>query len=105
MDNTDNKIMGVNADIIGIPNDGSNELFVDAPMQIMKFINDKYKEVQNNEKYSHIINTRELMALTTFEIARELLTIKGNEAGILDTNTKKIKELIRIVDDALQVPE
>lgn len=105
MDNTDNKIMGVNADIIGISNDGSNELFVDAPTQIMKFINDKYKEVQNNEKYSHIINTRELMALTTFEIARELLTIKGNEAGILDTNTKKIKELIRIVDDALQVPE
>ena len=105
MDNTDNKIMGVNADILGASNDGSNELFVDSPMQIVKFVNDKYKEVQNSEKYSHIINTRELMALTTFEIARELLTIKGNEAGILDTNTKKIKELIKIVDDALQVPE
>jgi hypothetical protein len=45
------------------------------------------------------------MALTTFEIAKELLTIKGNEAGLLDTNTKKIKELVKIVDDALQIPE
>lgn len=102
MDNTDNKIMGVDADIIGISDDGSNELFVDSPAQIMKFINDKYKEVQNN---SHIVSTRELMALTTFEIAKELLTIKGNEAGLLDTNTKKIKELVKIVDDALQIPE
>lgn len=102
MDNTDNKIMGVDADIIGISDDGSNELFVDSPAQIMKFINDKYKEVQNN---SHIVSTRELMALTTFEIAKELLTIKGNEAGFLDTNTKKIKELVKIVDDALQIPE
>ena len=105
MDNTDNKIMGVDADIIGISDDGSNELFVDSPAQIMKFINDKYKEVQNNEKYSHIVSTRELMALTTFEIAKELLTIKGNEAGLLDTNAKKIKELVKIVDDALQIPE
>ncbi|GAB1401237.1 hypothetical protein MASR1M68_01480 [Elusimicrobiota bacterium] len=103
MDNTDNRIMGVNTDSFGILNDGANELFVDSPVQIIKFVNDKYKEVQ--EKYSHIINTRDRMALTAFEIAKELLTIKGNEAGILDTNTKKIKELIKIVDDALQVPE
>ena len=104
MDNTDNRIMGVNIDFLGILNDDSNELFVDSPAQVVKFINDKFEEVKKN--YSHItINTREHVALTAFEIAKELLTIKGNEAGILDTNTKKIKELIKIVDDALQVPE
>ncbi|MDD5020803.1 MAG: hypothetical protein PHR82_01550 [Endomicrobiaceae bacterium] len=105
MNSSDNKIMGVDVGIVGIADEGINELFVDSPVQIMKFINEKYEEIKNNEKYSHIIDTRVLRVLTTFEIAKELLTIKGNEAGILDTNTKKMKELIRIVDDALQVPE
>ena len=105
MSNSDNKIMGVDVGIMGIADEGPSELFVDSPVQIMKFINEKYEEIKNNEKYSHIIDTRVLRVLTTFEIAKELLTIKGNEAGLLDTNTKKIKELIKVVDNALQATE
>ncbi len=105
MDISENKIMGVDASMLGVSSDGSDELFIDSPAQIMKFVNEKYEEIKNNDKYKDIIDTRVLRALTTFEIAKELLTIKGNEAGLLDTNTKKIKELIKVVDDALQVPE
>ena len=44
------------------------------------------------------MDTSTLRALTIFKVVLELQTIKGNQEVILDTNTKRMRELIKLVE-------
>ena len=60
------------------------------------YANKIYNEVQ--EEYASIQDTGTLRAITILKIVLELQTIKGKQDVFLDTNNKKIKELINLMD-------
>ncbi len=90
MVNINKKIMGMP---INIAVDDGEELKADA---VINFANDIYGEVQ--KEYSNILDSGRLRAIAIYKLVSELQTIKGEKTDILDTNTKKVNDLIKIID-------
>ena len=90
MVNVKRKIAGVSVNII---DNETTEFDVDCAVDLANKI---YEAVQREN--SEILDTSELRAITIFKIALELQTIKGKQEVFLDTNTKRMNELIKLVD-------
>lgn len=90
MVNINKKIMGMP---INIAVDDGEELKANA---VINFANDIYGEVQ--KEYSNILDSGRLRAIAIYKLVSELQTIKGEKTDILDTNTKKVNDLIKIID-------
>lgn len=68
---------------------------------VIDLANKIYEEVQ--KEHSDIIDTSKLRAIAIFKIVLELQTIKGKQEVFLDTSTKKVDNLIKLVD-SLELP-
>lgn len=89
--------MEVNKKVMGMPlniiDDDITELDADA---VIDFANKIYEQVKKEN--SEELDTSKLRAIAIFKIVRELQTIKGKQEVFLDTNTKRINGLIKLVD-------
>jgi len=90
MVNVNKKIVGVSVNII---DNEATEFDVDCAVDLANKI---YEEVQREN--SDILDTSELRAMAIFKIALELQTIKGKQEVFLDTNTKRMNELLKLVN-------
>ena len=63
---------------------------------IISFANEKYTEAER--KNNNIVDSNRLRAIAVLEIVMELQAIKGKQEVFLDTNTKRMNELIKLVD-------
>lgn len=90
MANINTKIMGMP---INIAVDDGEELKADS---FINFANDIYREVQ--KEHSNILDSGRLRAIAIYKIVSELQTIKGEKDNILDTNTKKVNDLVKMID-------
>ena len=84
------KIMGMP---INIAVDDGEELKADSFITIA---NDIYEEVK--KEHSKILDSGRLRAIAIYKIVSELQTIKGEKDNILDTNTKKVNDLVKMID-------
>ena len=59
-----------------------------------------YEQVKKEEaqKQDGIVDTNELRAIAILRIVLELQTIKGKQEVFLDTNTKRMNELLKLVN-------
>ena len=74
-------------------------------IEVVDYINDVYKKVLDEQANSGVkLNTNIAKIQTTFYIARELCTMKGNNKNFQDTNIKKVESLINFID-SLVLPE
>lgn len=89
--------MEVNKKIMGMPltiiDDDITDLNADA---VIDLANKIYEQVQ--KEHSTEVDTAKLRAIAIFKIVLELQTIKGKQEVFLDTNTKRINGLIKLVD-------
>lgn len=94
--------MNVNKKIMGMPltiiDDDVTDLNANS---VIDLANKIYEEVQ--KEHSDITDTSELRAIAIFKIVLELQTIKGKQEVFLDTSTKKVDSLIKLVD-SLELP-
>ncbi|WP_372519231.1 hypothetical protein [Candidatus Ruminimicrobiellum ovillum] len=90
MVNINRKIMGIPVNII------DNEITEFDANCAVELANKIYGQVQ--KEHSDIMDTSILRAYAIFKIVLELQTIKGNQEVFLDTNTKRMKELIKLVE-------
>ena len=90
MVNINRKIMGIPVNII------DNEITEFDANCAVELANKIYEQVQ--KEHSDIMDTSILRAYAIFKIVLELQTIKGNQEVFLDTNTKRMKELIKLVE-------
>ena len=84
------KIMGIPLKVI-VEDDQELEL-----NSIVSLANEKYIEVERKNR--NIVDSNRLRAIAIFNIVTELQTIKGDKENIKETNNKKIKNLINMLD-------
>ena len=84
------KIAGV---IVNIIDNEATEFDVDCAVDLANKI---YEEVKRET--AEVLDTSELRARAIFKLALQLQTIKGNQEVILDTNAKRMRELIKLVE-------
>ena len=89
MANEVKKIMGMQL----IVPEGLNELEVDSAI---RYADEKYNEVVQTVTSTASSNIHR--AIAVLKIVMELQAIKGNQEVILDTNTKRMNELIKLVE-------
>ena len=94
MVNINRKIMGVSVSII---DNETTEFDVNCAVDLA---NEIYEQVKKEEaqKQDGIVDTNELRAIAIFRIVLELQTIKGKQEVFLDTNTKRMNELLKLVN-------
>jgi hypothetical protein len=90
MVNINRKVAGVQVNIL------DNEITEFDANCAIDLANKIYEQVR--KEHSNIMDTSTLRALTIFKVVLELQTIKGNQEVILDTNTKRMRELIKLVE-------
>ena len=64
---------------------------------IVSYVNDQWQEVQSENL--NVPDTQKIAALTAVKIAAELLKIKGLQENISDNYERKIKDLIKQLDE------
>ena len=84
------KIMGIPLKVIVEDN---QELELNS---VVSLANEKYIEVARKNR--NIVDSNRLRAIAIFNIVTELQTIKGDKENIEETNNKKIKNLINMLD-------
>ncbi len=84
------KIMGMP---LNIAVDDTELLKIDS---IVDYANDIYNAVQKENL--KILDSSRLRALAVYKLVSELQTIKGEKEVFLDTNTKKVNDLIKKID-------
>lgn len=88
----------VNKKIMGMPLNiavaDENLLEVDS---IVDYANNIYDAVEK-EYGKKILDSSRLRALAIYKLVSELQTIKGEKDVFLDTNTKKVNDLIKKID-------
>lgn len=65
---------------------------------VVSYVNDQWQEVQREN--SNVPDTQKIAAMTAVKIAAELLKIKGLQESISDNYEKKIKELVKLLEEA-----
>lgn len=65
---------------------------------VVSYVNDQWQEVQRDNL--NVPDTQKIAAMTAVKIAAELLKIKGLQESISDNYEKKIKELIKLLEEA-----
>ncbi len=65
---------------------------------VVSFVNEQWQEVQSDN--SNVPDTQKIAALTAVKIAVELLKLKGLQENISDNYERKVKELIKQLDEA-----
>lgn len=65
---------------------------------VVSYVNDQWQEVQKDN--SNVPDTQKIAAMTAVKIAAELLKIKGLQESISDNYERKIKELIKLLEEA-----
>jgi hypothetical protein len=91
-------MVDINATIMGLPpvNIIDNEITEFDANCAIELANKIYEQVK--KEHSDVFDTGILRAYAIFKIVLELQTIKGNQEVFLDTNTKRMKELIKLVE-------
>ena len=64
---------------------------------VVNFVNEQWQEVQSEN--ANVPDTQKIAALTAIKIAVELLKLKGLQENISDNYERKIKDLIKQLDD------
>ncbi len=65
---------------------------------VVSYVNDQWQEVQREN--SNVPDTQKIAAMTAVKIAAELLKIKGLQESISDNYERKIKELVKLLEEA-----
>jgi cell division protein ZapA len=65
---------------------------------VVSYVNDRWQEVQRDN--SNVPDTQKIAAMTAVKIAAELLKIQGLQESISDNYERKIKDLIKLLDEA-----
>ncbi|AKL97588.1 cell division protein ZapA [Endomicrobium proavitum] len=65
---------------------------------VVSFVNEQWQETKEENK--QVVDTQKIAALTAIKIAKELLKLKGLQTNISDNYERKIKELIKQLDEA-----
>ncbi len=89
------KIVGVQVNII------DNEITEFDANCAIDLANKIYEQVK--KEHSDIQDTGILRALVIFKVVLELQTIKGKQEVFLDTNAKRMNELLKLVD-SIDIP-
>ena len=89
------KIMGMDFNILDNINSDTTELEATNAVDLANKI---YKEVENEVYASGYKDSNEIRAIAIFRIVLELQTIKGKQEVFLDTNSRRMTELIKLVD-------
>lgn len=89
------KIMGMPINIIDNINSEVTELEANNAVDLANKI---YEEVVKEYAERDITDSSIVRAVAIFRIVLELQTIKGKQEVFLDTNSKRMNELIKLVD-------
>ncbi|MCL1971588.1 MAG: cell division protein ZapA [Endomicrobia bacterium] len=92
MATTRTRIMGRDIDI------NIDELDELSFASVVSYVNDQWQEVQKDN--SNVPDTQKIAAMTAVKIAAEFLKIKGLQESISDNYERKIKDLIKMLDEA-----
>ena len=65
---------------------------------VVSYVNEQWQEVQREN--SNVPDTQKIAAMTAVKIAAELLKIKGLQESISDNYERKIKELVKLLEEA-----
>jgi cell division protein ZapA len=74
--------------------EGIDELSIN---RVVNFVNDQWMEVKKEN--INVPDTQKIAALTTVKIAAELLELKDSQESISNNYEKKIKDLIKQLDE------
>jgi cell division protein ZapA len=64
---------------------------------VVRYVNDQWQEVQSENL--NVPDTQKIAALTAVKIAAELLKLKGLQENISDNYERKIKDIIKQLDE------
>jgi cell division protein ZapA len=64
---------------------------------VVSYVNDAWNEVRND--YINVADTQKIAAFTAVKIAAELLKLKGMQGNISDNYERKIKGLIKALEE------
>ena len=96
MTSANRKIMGLKFNILDSINSETTELEANNAVDLAnKIYKDVETEVYESGGYK---DSDELRAMAIFKIVLELQTIKGKQEAFLDTNSRRMTELIKLVD-------
>ena len=95
MSSANRKIMGLPINIIDNINSEITELEANNAVDLANKI---YEEVVNEYADKDITDSAIVRAVAIFRIVLELQTIKGKQDVFLDTNSRRMNELIKLVD-------
>ena len=95
MSNINRKIMGMPINIIDNINSEITELEANNAVDLANKI---YEEVVNEYADKGVADSAIVRAVAIFRIVLELQTIKGKQDAFLDTNSRRMNELIKLVD-------
>lgn len=95
MVNINRKVMGVPINII---DNETTEFDANCAVDLANKIYEQVKKEEAQKGYDGIVDTATLRAIAIFRIVLELQTIKGKQEVFLDTNTKKMNELLKLVN-------
>lgn len=95
MSSANRKIMGMPINIIDNINSEITELEANNAVDLANKI---YEEVVNEYADKDITDSAIVRAVAIFRIVLELQTIKGKQDVFLDTNSRRMNELIKLVD-------
>lgn len=93
MANINTKIMGLPLKVV----DDSTDIEANAAISVA---NEIYNEVVKEQEAAKVFDSSQIRAIAIFKIVMELQTIKGKNAGLLDTYNKRVEDLIKLVDSA-----
>ena len=65
---------------------------------VVSYVNDQWQEVQRDNL--NVPDTQKIAAMTAVKIAAELLKIKGLQESISDNYERKIKDMIKLLEEA-----
>ncbi|MCR4663630.1 MAG: hypothetical protein K5622_07100 [Endomicrobiaceae bacterium] len=90
------KIMGtpINIDIL---DNETTEFDVNCAVDLANQIYEQVRK-EEDQKENGIVDTDKLKTIAIFRIVLELQTIKGKQEVFLDTNAKRMNELIKLVE-------
>ncbi len=94
MSSANRKIMGMPINIIDNINSEITELEANNAVDLANKI---YEEVVRECEQKDIVESNEVRAIAVFRIVLELQTIKGKQDVFLDTNSRRMNELIKLV--------
>jgi cell division protein ZapA (FtsZ GTPase activity inhibitor) len=66
--------------------------------RVVNFVNEQWIEIKKENL--NVPDTQKIAALTTVKIAAELLKLKDSQENILNNHDKKIKDIIRLLDES-----